>query len=326
MTIAPAPSVTHLAAPADRRTLLADDVRTGLTASPRWLPPKWFYDARGSALFELITELPEYYPTRVETALLTRIAGPVIDLVRPEELVELGSGSSTKTRLLLEAMHRHGGSRYAPVDVSVDALAGAAAALGADYPWLAFDGYVGDFCADLARLPHGGRRLLAFLGSTIGNYAPPERAELLASVAAALADGDRFLLGVDLVKDRGALVAAYDDAAGVTAEFNLNMLRVLARELEADIKVEAFEHVALWDEEAAWIEMRLRATEPVTLRFPSLDLEVDFEAGEELRTEISAKFTRDGVEAELAAAGLRLERWDSDDQDRFALALATGVR
>jgi L-histidine N-alpha-methyltransferase len=327
VTIAPVPSVTQLAAPANRRTLLGDDVRTGLTASPKWLPPKWFYDARGSELFERITELPEYYPTRVETGLLTRIAGPVIDLVRPDELVELGSGSSTKTRLLLEAMHDrgagHGGRRYAPVDMSGDALAGAAAALGADYPWLVFDGYVGDFCADLPSLPHGGRRLLAFLGSTIGNYAPPERAELLASVAASLAHGDRFLLGVDLVKDRRTLVAAYDDAAGVTAEFNLNMLRVLARELDADIKVEAFEHVALWDEEAAWIEMRLRASEPVTMHFPTLSLEVDFEAGEELRTEISAKFTREGVEAELAAAGLRLERWDTDDQDRFALALAT---
>jgi len=331
---APIPSITHLAAPADRCTLLADDVHTGLTASPKWLPPKWFYDARGSALFEQITELPEYYPTRVETALLTEVAAPVIDLIRPDELVELGSGSSTKTRLLLEAMHDrgagNGGRRYAPLDVSEDALAGAAATLGSVYPWLEFDGYVADFCADLPRLPRPpshGRRLLAFLGSTIGNYAPPERAELLAGVAAALAPGDGFLLGVDLVKDRRVLVAAYDDAAGVTAEFNLNMLRVLARELDADIKVEAFEHVALWDEEAAWIEMRLRATEAVTMRFPTLGLEVDFEGGEELRTEISAKFTRERVEAELAAAGLRLERWDTDgfqeNQARFALALAT---
>ncbi len=317
-------TITRLAAEVDRAALLAADVRAGLTAEPRWLPPKWFYDERGSALFELITELPEYYPTRAETSILTRVAGEVVDLVRPQELVELGSGSSTKTRLLLEAMHARasGGRRYAPIDVSADALEGAAAELAADHPWLAFDGYVGDFTADLPRVPRRGRRLLAFLGSTIGNFVPAERAGLLATVAAALAPGDGFLLGVDLVKDAGTLVAAYDDAAGVTAEFNLNVLRVLARELDADVKLEAFEHVAVWDAERAWIEMWLRATEAVTLRFPTLDLEVDFDAGQALRTEISAKFTRAVVEAELAAAGLRLARWDTDDQDRFALALA----
>ena len=316
-------TITRLAGPVDRAALLAADVRAGLTAEPRWLPPKWFYDARGSALFERITELPEYYLTRAETSILARVAWPVIDLVGPDELVELGSGSSIKTRLLLAAMHERGGRRYAPIDVSADALEGAAAALERGHPWLTFDGYVGDFTADLPKVPHHGRRLLAFLGSTIGNFVPAERAALLASVAAALVPGDAFLLGVDLVKDPAVLVAAYDDAAGVTAEFNLNVLRVLARELAADIKIEAFEHVAVWDAERAWIEMRLRASEAVTMRFPTLGMEVDFDAGQELRTEISAKFTRAVVEEELAAAGLVLARWDTDELGRFALALAT---
>jgi L-histidine N-alpha-methyltransferase len=317
-------SITHLAPPTDWHAQLCADVRAGLTASPRSLPPKWFYDARGSALFERITRLPEYYLTRAESEILGAVADPLIALARPDELVELGSGSSRKTRLLLEAMHRQGGRpRYAPLDISEDALAGAAAALWQSYPWLAFDGYVGDFTADLPHLPRHGRRLVAFLGSTIGNYPPPERAALLASVAAALAPGDRFLLGADLVKGQAVLEAAYDDAAGVTAEFNRNVLRVLARELRADIPVEAFEHVAFYDERNAWIEMRLRAGSAVTLRFPTLGLDAAFAAGEELRTEISCKFTRPVVEAELAAAGLRLERWDTDAQGRFALALAT---
>jgi L-histidine N-alpha-methyltransferase len=323
MTSLLSPSIVWLAPPADARAQLAADVRAGLTNEPRWLPPKWFYDARGSALFERITELPEYYLTRVETGILTRIAERVIELVRPHELVELGSGSSAKTGLLLEAMRRHGGARYAPIDISPDALAGAAQSLGRSYPWLVFDGYVGDFTADLPRLPHEGRRLLVFLGSTIGNYEPPDRAMLLASVAAALRAGDHFLLGVDLVKDTATLEAAYDDAAGLTAEFNRNMLRVLARELDAEIDLDAFQHVARYDERAAWIEMRLRATQPVTLRFPTLELAVELRVGDEVRTEISAKFTRRRVEAELAAVGLRLERWDTDPAGRFALALST---
>jgi L-histidine N-alpha-methyltransferase len=317
------PSISYLAFPTDWREQLAADVRAGLTATPKSLPPRWFYDATGSELFERITRLPEYYLTRAETEILTEVADPVTELVRPDELVELGSGSSRKTRLLLEAMHRQGaGRRYAPLDVSQDALVGAAAALQRPYPWLAFEGYVGDFTADLPRLPSGGRRLLAFLGSTIGNYTPGERGDLLASVATALGDGDRFLLGVDLVKDRATLEAAYNDAAGITAEFNRNMLQVLTRELHADIPVEAFEHVAFYDQRHTWIEMRLRAREAVSLRFPTLDLTVKFAAGEELHTEISCKFTRPGVVAELAAAGLRLERWDTDPRRRFALALA----
>jgi L-histidine Nalpha-methyltransferase len=323
MIVRTLPTVTRLSPRADRTQQLADDVRLGLTSSPKWLPPKWFYDARGSELFEEITRLPEYYLTRAEREILEAITNGLAERLRPEELVELGSGSSRKTRLLLEAMHRHrGGRRYAPLDVSVDALYGAAEALTSSYPWLEFDGYIGDFTADLPRVPRRGRRLLAFLGSTIGNLDPGERAALLGGVAAALRPEDRFLLGVDLVKDPAVLQAAYDDAAGVTAEFNRNLLRVLNRELGAGIPLDAFEHVAVYDQELARIEMRLRAKRPLRVRFPTLDLEVSFAAGEELRTEISSKFTRAGVERELAAADLRLGSWHTDSKRRFACAVA----
>src|SRR6266536_406146 len=315
--------MTQLSPQADRLGQLAEDVRTGLRATPKSLPPKYFYDARGSELFEEITRLPEYYLTRAESEILETLTDRLVGRVRPAELVELGSGSSRKTRLLLEAMHRHrSGRRYAPLDVSEDALDGAAAALTWSYPWLEFEGFVGDFTADLPRVPRHGRRLLAFLGSTIGNLGPPERAALLGGVAGALAGGDRFLLGVDLVKDRAVLEAAYDDKAGVTAEFNRNVLRVLNRELHARIPLDAFEHVAFYDAEKAWIEMRLRARRALTVRLPALDLEVGFAAGEELRSEISCKFTRPMVERELAAAGLRLESWHEDRQHRFACAVA----
>ena len=317
------PPMTQLSPVSDWRSQLAADVRAGLAATPKRLPPRWFYDARGSALFEQITRLPEYYLTRAETEILIDAADAIVGQVRPVELVELGSGSSRKTRLLLEAMHRHrSGHRYAPLDVSEDALAGAADALGGDYDWLRFDGYVGDFTGDLRRLPRQGTRLVAFLGSTIGNFAPPERAALLAGVAAALTGNDRFLLGVDLVKERATLEAAYNDAAGVTAEFNRNLLHVLNRELGAGIPVDAFEHVAFYDERNAWVEMRLRAARPVTVALPALELAASFAAGEELHTEISCKFTRPQVERELRAAGLRLEAWREDPERRFALALS----
>ncbi len=318
------PSMTQLSPAADWRSALADDVRAGLTAMPKRLPPKYFYDARGSALFEDITRLPEYYLTRAETEILIDAADAIVRRIRPVELVELGSGSSRKTRLLLEAMHRHRtGSRYAPLDVSEDALVGAADALGADYDWLQFDGFVGDFTRDLGRLPRRGPRLVAFLGSTIGNFGPAARATLLAGLHAGLGDGDRFLLGVDLVKDRATLEAAYDDAAGVTAEFNRNLLHVLNRELGADFPVDAFEHVAFYDQGSARVEMHLRAGHALRVTFPSLGLEVAFAVGETLHTEISCKFTRPQVERELATAGLRLDAWHEDAERRFALALAS---
>jgi L-histidine Nalpha-methyltransferase len=317
------PSMTRLSAATDWRSALAGDVRTGLTATPKRLPPKYFYDARGSELFEDITRLPEYYLTRAETEILIDAADAIVRRIRPVELVELGSGSSRKTRLLLEAMYRHRtGHRYAPIDVSEDALVGAADALGCDYEWLQFDGFVGEFTADLRRLPRHGARLVAFLGSTIGNFDPAERAVLLGGLGAALAGGDRFLLGVDLVKDTAVLEAAYDDPAGVTAEFNRNLLCVLNRELGADFPVDAFEHVAFFDPVHARIEMRLRARHALAVAFPTLGMRVAFAAGEELHTEISSKFTRPQVERELQAAGLRLEAWRTDAERRFALALA----
>ncbi|WP_405010614.1 L-histidine N(alpha)-methyltransferase [Kitasatospora sp. NBC_01539] len=302
---------------------LRHDVQRGLTASPKWLPPKWFYDARGSELFEEITRLPEYYPTRAEREILTGHAGEIAALTRARTLVELGSGSSEKTRLLLDALRGLGTlGTYVPVDVSESALEAAGAALTADYPGLAVHAVLADFTRGLGLPPGGGPRLLAFLGGTLGNFLPRERAGFLRMVRAALEPGDALLLGTDLVKDPAVLVAAYDDAAGVTAEFNRNVLNVLDRELDADFDPEAFEHVAHWDARQEWIEMRLRSTRTQTVKIPALDMPVHFEAGEELRTEVSAKFRRERVADELAAAGMRLSHWWTDGGGRFGLSLA----
>ncbi len=300
---------------------LRHDVRVGLTADPKWLPPKWFYDARGSELFDEITRLPEYYPTRAERAVLEVRAAEIAELTGAKTLIELGSGSSEKTRLLLDAFSRRGGlGTFVPLDVSVSALRASTAALAADYPRLRVRGIVGDFTRHLDRLPTGGARLVAFLGGTIGNLLPTERAEFLTRTRAALEAGDWLLIGTDLVKDPAVLVPAYDDAAGVTAEFNRNVLRVLNRELGADFAPEAFAHVALWDPDREWIEMRLRAQRPMRVRV--LDLEVDFAAGEDLRTEVSAKFRPEGIAAELTAAGFHPERFWTDPEGRFGVTLA----
>ncbi|HEY0638532.1 MAG TPA: L-histidine N(alpha)-methyltransferase [Pseudonocardiaceae bacterium] len=318
----------HLTA-ADAAAALRADVLAGLTASPKWLPPKWFYDARGSELFELITALPEYYPTRAERAVLAVRAGEFAAVARDAgvgTLVELGSGSSDKTRLLLDALRAAGTlRRFVPLDVSESALAASTEALAAAYPGLVVHGVVGDFTRHLELLPTGEGTAVAFLGGTIGNFVPEERAEFFGGLRKVLPAGSMLLLGVDLVKPESVLVPAYDDARGVTAEFNRNVLRVLNRELGADFDVEAFEHVALWDPAREWIEMRLRATRPMTVRVAGLDLDVAFAAGEELRTEVSAKFRREGVTAELADAGFRLERWWTDPAGRFAVALATAA-
>ncbi|WP_229403416.1 L-histidine N(alpha)-methyltransferase [Micromonospora okii] len=300
---------------------LREDVRAGLTATPKWLPPKWFYDARGSELFEEITRLPEYYPTRAERSVLAERAGEIAELTGAKTLIELGSGSSEKTRLLLDALTRRGGlGTFVPLDVSASALRGSTARVAADYPGLRVRGIVGDFTRHLDRLPAGGRRLVIFLGGTIGNLVPAERAGFLAALRAALEPGDWLLLGTDLVKDPAVVVPAYDDAAGVTAEFNRNVLRVVNRELGADFDPGAFTHVARWDPEREWIEMRLRAERPMRVRV--LDLEVDFAAGEELRTEVSAKFRPEGVAAELAAAGLTARRFWTDADNLFGVTLA----
>jgi L-histidine Nalpha-methyltransferase len=304
---------------------LRADARAGLTATPKSLPPKWFYDANGSALFEKITELPEYYPTRAERSILAAQAGQIASLTRAATLAELGSGSSDKTRLLLSALRTAGTLRcYVPVDVSEAALVVAADALTAEYPGLDVRAVVSDFEEHLG-LPAPGEapapRLLAFLGSTIGNLLPAQRAAFFRRIRAELVPGDFFLLGTDLVKDPAVLEAAYDDSAGVTAEFNRNVLAVLNSSLGADFDLDAFEHVAVWDAEAEWIEMRLRSAADQRVRVPALDLTVSFAAGEQMRTEVSAKFRRPGVTAELAAAGLHLISWWTDPAGQFALSL-----
>ncbi|MCW5250288.1 L-histidine N(alpha)-methyltransferase [Streptomyces sp. SHP 1-2] len=299
---------------------LRSDVRTGLTGTPKWLPPKWFYDARGSELFERITTLPEYYPTRAEREILVGRAGEIAAATGARTLVELGSGSSEKTRFLLDALT--GLRVYVPVDVSESALTGAGRALAAERPGLSVHALIADFTAALELPDTPGPRLLAFLGGTIGNLLPGERAAFLASVRALLAPGDALLLGTDLVKDEEVLVRAYDDAAGVTAAFDKNVLAVVNRELDADFVPDAFDHVALWDAGKEWIEMRLRSRTAQTVKVKALDLAVEFAAGEELRTEVSAKFRKEGVRGELAAAGLDLAHWWTDREGRFALSLS----
>ncbi|MFI7498467.1 L-histidine N(alpha)-methyltransferase [Streptomyces sp. NPDC049687] len=300
---------------------LRADVGKGLTTTPKTLPPKWFYDAHGSELFEQITELPEYYPTRAEREILVDRAGEIAAASRARTLVELGSGSSEKTRYLIDALT--GLHTYVPVDVSDSALTQAGLALIAERPGLNVHALIADFTREVALPDTPGPRLLAFLGGTIGNLLPAERAVFLASLRALLAPGDALLLGTDLVKDEGVLVRAYDDAAGVTAAFNKNVLAVVNRELGADFDPGAFDHVALWDARHEWIEMRLRSRTEQTVKIPALDLAVDFTAGEELRTEVSAKFREDGVRAELGGAGLELTHWWTDREGRFALSLST---
>jgi L-histidine Nalpha-methyltransferase len=316
-------TAVHLSA-ADLRATLAEDARRGLTGTPKSLPPKYFYDARGSELFEMITRLPEYYPTRAEITILERNGAAIVGSAGfPDTLVELGSGSSVKTRLLLDNLRAAGQlRRYIPVDVSPTAVEQAIIGLGVDYPDVALSGIIADFETHLDRLAGGGRRLVAFLGSTIGNLRPAQRHQFYASLRAIVDSDDAFLLGTDLVKDEHRLVAAYDDAAGVTAEFNRNVLRVLNRTLSADFDPEQFRHVALWNADAEWIEMRLRAEQAMVVNLADLDLSVSFERGEEILTEISAKFRRATVAAELAAAGFELTHWWTDPAGDFALSLA----
>ncbi len=303
---------------------LADDVLDGLTRPFKELPPKHFYDARGAELFDRICELPEYYPARAERAILEEHAEALAQLTGAVELVELGSGTAAKTRTLLDAMHASGRlERYIPVDVTENMVRECARALTSEYPGLSVHGVIGDFERHLDRVPPAaGPRIVAFLGGTIGNFPPGSRRRFLRQIAALLERGDHLLMGTDLVKDRRVLTAAYDDAAGVTAAFNRNVLRVLNRELRADFDPEDFEHVALFDEQNEWIEMRLRARREHTTLVRDLDLPVHFDAGEELRTEISAKFTPKRVRGDLAAAGLELVRWLTDPHELFALSLS----
>jgi len=302
---------------------LREDARAGLTASPKSLPPKWFYDERGSELFDKITRLDEYYLTRAERSILTAAAGQIAAASGADTLVELGSGAADKTRLLLDALRDGGTLRsYVPVDVSEAALAGSARRTLAAYPGLAVRPVVSDFEEHLG-LPAGdGRRLVAFLGSTIGNLVPAQRAAFLASLRGRMRCGDALLLGTDLVKDPAVLLAAYDDHAGVTAAFNKNILSVLGAELGADFDPDAFEHVAVWDPAAEWIEMRLRSRFRQEVTLPGIGLAVTFDADEEMRTEVSAKFRRSGVASELASAGLEMRSWWTDPAGQFGLSLS----
>lgn len=310
--------------PDDLRSALEHDARAGLTATPKNLPPKYFYDDRGSALFDDITRLDEYYPTRAEREILATRADEIAAVTGADTLVELGSGTSEKTRLLLDGLARAGQlRRFVPFDVSEATLRTATRDIAREYPTMEVHAVVGDFEQHLNRLPTGGRRLVAFLGGTIGNLTPVARARFLAELSNGLAPGDFLVLGTDLVKDPARLVAAYDDRRGVTAAFNRNVLSVLNRELGADFDAAAFDHLARWDPEAEWIEMRLRARSVQVVKIPALDLIVDFAAGEEMRTEISAKFRASGVSAELAAAGMTQVRFWTDAAGDFGLSLST---
>jgi L-histidine N-alpha-methyltransferase len=305
--------------PGGERTL-HEDVLDGLTRPFKEIPPKHFYDTRGSELFDQICGLPEYYPTRTERSILESSAELIGERTGATELVELGAGYATKTRILLDALEVE---RFIPVDVSEATVRECARRLVAEYPGLEVHGLVGDFERHLVHLPERrGPRLVAFLGGTIGNFPPGSRRRFLRSIARTLGDDGWLLLGTDLVKDPHTLEAAYDDSAGVTAEFNLNVLRVMNRELGSDFDLDGFDHVAFWDAEREWIEMRLRSRRRQSVRFPGLDLTVHFDQREELRTEISAKFTRTRVQGDLAAAGLELVEWLTDADGLFGLSLA----
>lgn len=318
------PTIDRHLTPEDLAATMREDVRRGLTASPKVLAPKYFYDGRGSELFEEITRLPEYYPTRAEREILETRAAEIADLTKARTLVELGSGSSEKTHLLLGALRDVGSlERYVPVDVSADAVEWAMPGLVEAYPGVEVHGVVADFERHLHLLPTEGPRLVAFLGGTVGNFEPDQRAAFLAAVAATMTPGDALLLGTDLVKDPARLVAAYDDAAGVTADFDLNVLRVMNASLGADFDVDGFQHLSVWNAEDEWIEMRLRSRRAQRVRLEALDLEVDFAEGEEVRTEISAKFRQSRVEAELEAAGLRPTAFWTDEAGDYALSLGT---
>jgi L-histidine N-alpha-methyltransferase len=312
--------------PEERDAALRADVLRGLSSVPKELPPKWFYDARGSELFDDITRLPEYYLTQAEREILERHADEIAELTQANTLVEPGAGTSEKTRLLLNALRAAGTlRRFVPLDVSEPTLRTSAAAIAAEYPGIEVHAVVGDLERHLGRLPEGRRRLVAFLGSSIGNLGPEERKRFLSALRKTLERGESLLLGTDLTKDRETLEHAYNDAAGVTAAFNLNLLSVLNRELGADFRPEWFEHVARYDDTNGWIEMALRSRTQQTVHIDALDRSFEFAAGEELHTEISCKFTREQVEAELEAAAFRIERWWVDERRRFALSLATAT-
>jgi len=312
----------HLAADSAYHALRRD-VLDGLKKAPKSLPPKWFYDSEGSELFDQITRLPEYYPTRAEAEILRARSAEIALASKADTLVELGSGTSEKTRMLLDALRDRGSlHRFVPFDVDASILSTTGTAIQSEYPDVEIKAVCGDFEEHLNEIPGGGRRLFVFLGSTIGNLTPEPRAEFLATLAAVMRPGDSLLLGTDLVKEAGRLVRAYDDAAGVTARFNRNVLAVINRELDADFDVDAYLHVARWNTEEERIEMWLRADRAQRVHIGALDLTIDFAVGEEMLTEVSCKFRPDGVSSELANAGLRRIWWWTDSEGDFGLSLA----
>lgn len=302
---------------------MAEVVREGLSCPFKELPPKYFYDERGSELYERITELPEYYPYRCEREILDARAAEIVAAAQPRTLIELGSGAASKSRVLLDAMRDAGTlETYVPVDISEEITHRVAAELVGEYPGMDVRGIVCDFETHLERIPRPEGALIAFLGGTIGNFRPAARRSFLARIATLMYPGDRFLLGTDLVKDQATVEAAYNDSAGVTAEFNKNVLAVLNRELGADFDLDAFEHVAFWDDENEWIDIRLRALSEQFVDLTELDMRAHFARNEEMRTEISTKFTRERIESSYADAGLELLEWWLDAEGLYALSLA----
>lgn len=316
-------ALTRIGHPRDRRQQMIDDVRAGLTAEHKSLPSVYFYDDHGSALFEEITRLPEYYLARAEAQILETYSNDIIATVHPDELVEIGAGYARKTQLLLTAIHdREAGNVYVAIDVSESALRHAGENLTEIYPWLRVRGYVGDFGSDLGSVPREGRRLVAFLGSTIGNLSLDQRPDFFHSIATMLTADDGFLLGIDLMKDESMLVAAYSDSAGVSSAFNKNVLTVLNRELDGDFDLDAFDHVTQLNPSTGCMEQSLRANRHITARLETINLEIAVEAGESIHTEWSCKFTMEQITEELAGAGLSVTDWWSDAGNRYALVLA----
>lgn len=304
-------------------TGLADDVRFGLASAPKHLQPKYFYDDLGSKLFDRICDTPEYYPTRTEQALLEKLAPRLIDSVAPTDIVELGSGAARKTQCLLDAVDRAGRTtRYVPFDVSESMLVDSAKLLLEKYPWLEIHGVVGDYERHLDRIPPGRRRLILFIGSTIGNFEHEQAIAFLTKLSDQMGPEDRLLLGTDLVKDTGLLNAAYNDAAGLTEAFNKNVLRVINRELDANFRLDRFEHVAFFSSARKQIEMHLRSRDEQRVQIRDLNLTVDFEAGETIQTEISRKFTRQSLTSTLQESNLELLEWHTPENEFFALSLS----
>ncbi len=306
------------------------EIVRGLLSTPRTVSPKYFYDSVGCGLYEQITELDEYYQARTEIGILVDAVDGIMARHRPTELVELGSGSSRKTRVLLDALERTGtGHRYMPFDVSEEALREAGAALVAAYPSLEVRAIAGDFDHQLREVPRphaGTRRMVAFLGGTIGNIAPERRGMFLGDVAAMLGSGDTLLMGVDLDTNPERTRRAYDDAMGVTAAFNRNILAVLNREAGGNFVADDFVHVAVWNAADGRVEMRLRAQRAMRVRLERAGIELDLAAGEEILTEICGKFNRALLAEVYADAGLELIEWHTDADERFAVSLARRAR